>query len=48
VILRRLDGSTAEIEAGPLRMKVAVDEITAIASEPVEKIPVQGSAPLSP
>jgi len=37
VILRRLDGSTAEIEAGPLRMKVAVDEITAIASEPVEK-----------
>jgi DNA mismatch repair protein MutS2 len=30
VVLRRLDGSTAEIEAGPLRMKVAVDEITAI------------------
>ncbi len=38
VILRRLDGSTAEIEAGPLRMKVAVDEITAIESEPGEKI----------
>jgi DNA mismatch repair protein MutS2 len=30
VVLRRLDGSTAEIEAGPLRMKVAVDEITGI------------------
>ena len=30
VIFRRLEGSSAEIEAGPLRMKVAVDEITAI------------------
>src|SRR5271168_4082605 len=30
VIFRRLDGSSAEIEAGPLRMKVAVDEITGI------------------
>jgi DNA mismatch repair protein MutS2 len=30
VVLRRLDGATAEIEAGPLRMKVAVDEITSI------------------
>ena len=30
VVLRRLDGSTAEIEAGPLRMKVAVEEITSI------------------
>jgi DNA mismatch repair protein MutS2 len=28
VIFRRLDGSSAEIEAGPLRMKVALDEIT--------------------
>jgi DNA mismatch repair protein MutS2 len=27
VIFRRLDGTSAEIEAGPLRMKVAVDEI---------------------
>src|ERR1700719_599902 len=27
VIFRRLDGSSAEIEAGPLRMKVAIDEI---------------------
>lgn len=31
VIFRRLDGSAAEIEAGPLRMKVAVDEIVAVA-----------------
>jgi DNA mismatch repair protein MutS2 len=30
VILRRVDGSTAEIEAGPLRMKVAVEEITGV------------------
>jgi len=30
VIFRRLDGSLAEIEAGPLRMKVAVEEITAV------------------
>ena len=31
-IFRRLDGSSAEIEAGPLRMKVALDEITGIES----------------
>jgi DNA mismatch repair protein MutS2 len=30
VVFRRLDGSSAEIEAGPLRMKVALDEITGI------------------
>jgi DNA mismatch repair protein MutS2 len=30
VIFRRLDGSSAEIEAGPLRMKVAVAEIVSI------------------
>jgi len=30
VIFRRLDGSSAEIEAGPLRMKVALDEITSV------------------
>jgi DNA mismatch repair protein MutS2 len=34
VIFRRLDGSSAEIEAGPLRMKVALDEITGIEGEP--------------
>jgi DNA mismatch repair protein MutS2 len=32
VVFRRLDGSSAEIEAGPLRMKVAVEEITGIES----------------
>jgi DNA mismatch repair protein MutS2 len=37
VIFRRLDGSSAEIEAGPLRMKVAVDEIVGI----------EGAAPLA-
>jgi DNA mismatch repair protein MutS2 len=30
VMLRRVDGPSAEIEAGPLRMKVALDEITGI------------------
>jgi DNA mismatch repair protein MutS2 len=34
VILRRVEGGTAEIEAGPLRMKVAVDEITGVEGEP--------------
>jgi DNA mismatch repair protein MutS2 len=33
VIFRRLDGSSAEIEAGPLRMKVAVGEITGVEGE---------------
>jgi DNA mismatch repair protein MutS2 len=37
VILRRVDGPSVEIEAGPLRMKVAVEEITGIeqTSKPV-------------
>jgi len=35
VLLRRLDGSSAEIEAGPLRMKVAIDEIVGIEEGPV-------------
>jgi DNA mismatch repair protein MutS2 len=30
VVFRRIDGSSAEIEAGPLRMKVALDEITGV------------------
>ncbi len=34
VVLRRIDGSSAEIEAGPLRMKVALDEITGIETAP--------------
>jgi DNA mismatch repair protein MutS2 len=33
VLLRRRDGASAEIEAGPLRMKVPISEITAMASE---------------
>jgi DNA mismatch repair protein MutS2 len=34
VVLRRVDGNTAEIEAGPLRMKVAVDQITGVEGPP--------------
>ena len=34
VVLRRIDGNTAEIEAGPLRMKVAVDQITGVEAPP--------------
>src|SRR5205807_789366 len=30
VVLRRLDASSDEIEAGPLRIKVAIDELTAV------------------
>jgi len=37
VVFRRLDGSSAEIEAGPLRMKVAVEEITEIEGAPAQK-----------
>ena len=37
VVLRRIDGSSAEIEAGPLRMKVALGEIAGI----------EGAAPAS-
>jgi DNA mismatch repair protein MutS2 len=39
VIFRRVDGSSAEIEAGPLRMKVALDEITGVEGE------VKGTVP---
>jgi DNA mismatch repair protein MutS2 len=38
VILRRVDGSTAEIEAGPLRMKVAVEEITGVETPAAGKV----------
>jgi DNA mismatch repair protein MutS2 len=34
VILRRIDGKNAEIEAGPLRMKIAAEEITGVESAP--------------
>jgi DNA mismatch repair protein MutS2 len=39
VVLRRIEGSSAEIEAGPLRMKIALEEITALEGE----IPAQKS-----
>src|SRR5216683_2666346 len=39
VILRRLDGRNAEIEAGPLRVNIAAEEIIAIESAPTAKAP---------
>jgi DNA mismatch repair protein MutS2 len=45
VIFRRLDGAAAEIEAGPLRMKVALDEIVGVESaEDPSKARASGSA----
>jgi DNA mismatch repair protein MutS2 len=44
VILRRIEGSTAEIEAGPLRMKVAVEQITGVEGPP-PSVKSAGSAP---
>ena len=46
-IFRRLDGSSAEIEAGPLRMKVAVDEITGIESPAAKAVAVSGRSGIS-
>jgi DNA mismatch repair protein MutS2 len=37
VILRRVEGRNAEIEAGPLRMKIATDEIIGVESTPIGK-----------
>src|SRR5579864_1227940 len=37
VTLRRRDGENAEVEAGPLRMKVALADITAIVGEETQK-----------
>ena len=37
VILRRLDGRNAEIAAGPLRMKIATEEIVGVESAPAGK-----------
>lgn len=45
-IFRRLDGSSAEIEAGPLRMKVALDEIVAI-ERPAVPVVAPGFSPAS-
>jgi len=44
VLLRRIEGSTAEIEAGPLRMKVAVEQITGVEGPP-PSVKSAGSAP---
>jgi DNA mismatch repair protein MutS2 len=48
VIFRRLDGSSAEIEAGPLRMKVAVDEIVGVEQVPGGSIRAGQAPPLQP
>src|SRR5882672_3018316 len=44
VILRRLDGRNAEIAAGPLRMKIAAEDIVGVESEPGGKIASSGVA----
>ncbi|HYL10627.1 MAG TPA: endonuclease MutS2 [Candidatus Acidoferrales bacterium] len=36
VTLRRRDGNSAEIEAGPLRMKIQIEDITEIESQPLK------------
>src|SRR5207245_2602772 len=48
VVLRRVDGSSAEIEAGPLRMKVALDEITGIETAPQASARGTAGAGLAP
>jgi len=45
VVLRRRDERSAEVEAGPLRMKVPLDDITAIVSEEVAAQSGAGRAP---
>jgi len=48
VVLRRMDGSSAEIEAGPLRMKVALDEITGVeGAAPAAKASSPAARPLN-
>ena len=37
VILRRIEGANAEIEAGPLRMKISSEEITGLISPPASQ-----------
>jgi DNA mismatch repair protein MutS2 len=44
VVLRRIDGPSAEIEAGPLRMKIALDEITGIEGTPAPSSGSGGAA----
>lgn len=38
VILRRIEGRNAEIEAGPLRMKIATDEVMGVEASPAGKV----------
>jgi DNA mismatch repair protein MutS2 len=45
VVLRRIEGSSAEIEAGPLRMKIAVDEITGVEAASSASSSSQASQP---
>jgi DNA mismatch repair protein MutS2 len=45
VVLRRVEGSSAEIEAGPLRMKIAASEIIGLEAAAVGTAPTQ-SAPV--
>jgi len=48
VILRRIEGASAEIEAGPLRMKIAAEEIVAVESAPpASAAPGSGVSPWS-
>jgi DNA mismatch repair protein MutS2 len=39
VVLRRVEGNSAEIEAGPLRMKIGVDEIVGVEAAAGGKVP---------
>src|SRR5277367_23078 len=43
VVLRRVEGTSAEIEAGPLRMKIGVDEIVGVEVAAPGKVPVATS-----
>lgn len=43
LIFRRIDGNSAEVEAGPLRMKVALDEITGVEQPAASKLRVTPS-----
>ena len=47
VIFRRLDGSSAEIEAGPLRMKVAADEIVGVEQGSLQPMTPHGGVTVS-
>ena len=45
-MLRRVEGPTAEIEAGPLRMKIALEEITGVEGESLSPKTATAAAPL--